>query len=184
MTAPISVLVVEDERALAQIVTEYLTQAGFKVTQVHSGQKALAVARDADPDLVLLDLGLPGLDGLEVCRQVRTFSDCYIIMLTARDDEVDKLVGLRVGADDYITKPFSPRELVARVQAAVRRPRISKISQPKITALATGEFLQFGALTIDLAAREITLCNKSVLLTRTEFDLLAIVAQAPRRAFS
>ncbi len=173
------VLVVEDERPLAQIVADYLTKAGFDVTQVHNGPDAVHAARDKDPDLILLDLGLPGLDGMEACRQIRTFSDCYIIMLTARDDEIDKLIGLGVGADDYVTKPFSPRELVARAQAAVRRPRISKLPHP-----TTGELLRFDGLTVDLAAREVALAGELVALTRTEFDLLAVLAQAPRRVFA
>ena len=117
------VLVVEDERALARLIAGYLTKAGMSAQVCHSGTEAVAAAQASEPDLIILDLGLPGLDGVEVCRQVRTFSDCYVVMLTARDDEVDKLVGLSVGADDYVTKPFSPRELIARVQAMLRRPR-------------------------------------------------------------
>lgn len=179
MTAPIPVLVVEDERPLAQIVADYLTKGGFVVTQVHNGPNAVDLARAQDPDLILLDLGLPGLDGVEVCRIIRTFSDCYIIMLTAREDEIDKLIGLGVGADDYITKPFSPREVVARAQAAVRRPRLSKLTTPQ-----TGDLLRFNGLTLDLAAREVSLSDGPVHLTRTEFDLLAALAQAPRRVFS
>lgn len=106
-TAAAPVLVVEDERPLAQIVADYLAKVGYGTVQVHTGPDGVTAARDLDPDLVILDLGLPGLDGVEVCREIRTFSDCYIIMVTARDDEIDKLIGLGVGADDYITKPFS-----------------------------------------------------------------------------
>ena len=179
MTAPIPVLVVEDERSLAQIVADYMTKGGFAVAQVHNGTDAVDLARTQDPDLILLDLGLPGLDGVEVCRIIRTFSDCYIIMLTAREDEIDKLIGLGVGADDYITKPFSPREVVARAQAAVRRPRLSKLTTPQ-----TGDLLRFNGLTLDLAAREVSLSDGPVHLTRTEFDLLVALAQAPRRVFS
>ena len=116
-------LVVDDEAALADVVASYLTREHFEVTVCHTGAEALAVARDVDPDVVVLDLGLPGLDGLEVCRQLRTFSDAYVVMLTARDTEMDTIVGLSVGADDYVTKPFSPRELVARIRAMLRRPR-------------------------------------------------------------
>ena len=123
-------MVVEDERPLAQLVADYLGRAGFAATQAHSGTDAVELTRTLDPDLILLDLGLPGLDGIEVCRQIRAMTDAYVIMLTARDDEVDKLIGLGVGADDYITKPFSPRELVARVQAALRRPRASTLVAP------------------------------------------------------
>ena len=112
------VLVVDDERALASVIASYLTRAGHTVTLAHTGTDAVARARDDDPDVIILDLGLPELDGIEACRRIRTFSDCYILMVTARGDEVDRLIGLSAGADDYITKPFSNRELVARVQAA------------------------------------------------------------------
>lgn len=172
-------LIVEDERALAHIVAEYLLRAGYQPIQAHSGPDGLAAARELDPDLVILDLGLPGIDGIEVCREIRTFSDCYIVMTTARDDEVDKLVGLGVGADDYLTKPFSPRELVARVQAALRRPRESK----RAVSPESPQVRRFVGLTIDVRAREV-LCGDSVVaLTRTEFDLLATLARQPRRAF-
>lgn len=172
------VLVVENERALAQIVGDYLDRAGHQAVQTHTGPDAVAIARDLDPDLVILDLGLPGLDGVEVCRKIRTFSDCYIIMLTARDDEVDKLIGLGVGADDYITKPFSPRELVARVNAALRRPRTSQLaSDPE-------QLVRFGDLCIDVPAREVSVADAEVSLTRTEFDLLASLASHPRRVFT
>jgi DNA-binding response OmpR family regulator len=183
-TAPGSlarVLVVEDERPLAQVVADYLARAGYDVTQVHTGPDAVAAAQDIDPYLVILDLGVPGLDGIEVCRQLRTFSDCYVIMLTARDDEIDKLVGLGVGADDYLTKPFSPRELVARAQAALRRPRASKL-QPATLEEQTD--LCFAGLTVDLAAREVHVGGAPAALTRTEFDLVATLARQPRRVFS
>lgn len=116
-------LVVDDEKPLADVVASYLEREHFEVTVCLSGVDALSVARQVDPDVVVLDLGLPGIDGLEVCRQLRTFSDAYVVMLTARDTEVDTIVGLSVGADDYVTKPFSPRELVARIRAMLRRPR-------------------------------------------------------------
>lgn len=172
-------LVVEDERALAQIIADYLAKAGYRPIQRHTGRDGVHAAREFDPDLVVLDLGLPGLDGIEVCRQLRTFSDCYIIMVTARDDDVDKLIGLGVGADDYLTKPFSPRELVARAQAALRRPRASKLNDQQ-----TGDLLRFSDLVIDVASREVLLHDRPVTLTRTEFDLLATMAAAPRRVFS
>lgn len=116
-------MVVEDETGLAGLIRSYLEHGGLEVSLVHDGQQALSTAREVDPDVVVLDLGLPGLDGVEVCRQLRTFSDAYVVMLTARSEEVDTLIGLSVGADDYMTKPFSPRELMARVQAMLRRPR-------------------------------------------------------------
>lgn len=175
-----SVLVIEDERPLAQIVSDYLSRAGYHVQQAHTGPAGVELARDLDPDLVVLDLGLPGLDGVEVCRQIRTFSDCYVIILTARDDEVDKLIGLGVGADDYITKPFSPRELVARAQAALRRPRVSKLD----TVPAATGVLRFEGMHVDLNARELLVDSSPVALTRTEFDLLSTLASAPRRAYA
>lgn len=174
------VLVIEDERPLAQIVTDYLSRAGYDVHQAHTGPAGVEAARDLDPDLVVLDLGLPGLDGVEVCREIRTFSDCFVIMLTARGDEVDKLVGLGVGADDYITKPFSPRELVARAQAALRRPRASKLE----AAQPSEDALRFDGLQVDLAARDVTLGSTALSLTRTEFDILATLASSPRRAYT
>src|SRR5690606_27976474 len=116
-------LVVEDEAALASLVGSYLERDGFEATITGDGRDAVALARQVDPDVVVLDLGLPGLDGVEVCRQLRTFSDAYVVMLTARAEEVDTLIGLSVGADDYMTKPFSPRELMARIAVLLRRPR-------------------------------------------------------------
>ena len=112
---------------LAELVASYLQREHFEVTVCHTGVEALSVARDVDPDVVVLDLGLPGIDGVELCRQLRTFSDAYVVMLTARDTEIDTIVGLSVGADDYVTKPFSPRELVARIRAMLRRPRTASV---------------------------------------------------------
>lgn len=172
-------MVVEDERPLAQLVADYLGRAGFTPTQAHSGTDAVELTRTLDPDLILLDLGLPGLDGIEVCRQIRAMTDAYVIMLTARDDEVDKLIGLGVGADDYITKPFSPRELVARVQAALRRPRASTLVAPD-----GDRPVVYDGLSVDLQAREAKVSDTLVALTRTEFDLLAALTKGPRRVFS
>jgi len=175
------VLVVDDERALADLVGSYLTRDGFEVSMAHDGQQAIDQARQVDPDVMVLDLGLPKIDGVEVCRVVRTFSDCYIIMLTARTDEIDKLIGLSVGADDYLTKPFSPRELLARIQAMLRRPRTSTASrQPSQEAPPR----VFGALSIDVAAREVQLDGEAVALTRTEFDLLEALSRRPKLVFS
>jgi DNA-binding response OmpR family regulator len=170
-------LVVEDEVDLAQIVVSYLDKAGFDVEHVVDGLVAVERARATDPHVVVLDLGLPGLDGIEVCRRLRTFSDSYVVMLTARSDEVDTLVGLGVGADDYVTKPFSPRELTARVQAMMRRPRIGSAT-PADSAVAIGD------LRIDLAAREATVAGAPVHLTRTEFDVLAVLAGHPGAVLS
>ncbi|GIF16334.1 putative sensory transduction protein [Actinoplanes teichomyceticus] len=171
---------VDDEQSLAKVVASYLERDGHDVTCVFDGPGAVSAARDRSPDLVVLDLGLPGLDGVEVCRQVRTFSDCYVIMLTARGDEVDKLVGLGVGADDYLTKPFSPRELVARVRAMLRRPRAATAGA---TPLEDPPRV-FGALRIDVAAREASVDGAPVPLTRTEFDVLAALSARPRMVFS
>ena len=183
MSAPeqaVPVLVVEDEKPLAQIVADYLAKAGYDAIQVHTGPDGITAAREIDPDLIVLDLGLPGLDGVEVCREIRTFSDCYVIMVTARDDEVDKLIGLGVGADDYITKPFSPRELIARIQTALRRPRASKLTN----TLTLADEVVFDEMRLDTSTREVRVDDSDVALTRTEFDLLATLAAAPRRVFS
>jgi DNA-binding response OmpR family regulator len=140
------------------------------------GEAALAAARATPPDVVVLDLMLPGIDGVEVCRQLRTFTDAYVIMLTARTEEVDKLVGLSVGADDYLTKPFSPRELVARVKAMLRRPRTS--------AAAAAPTRRVGELTIDPQAREVHVGGVPVELTRTEFDIIDALSARPRMVFT
>lgn len=172
-------MVVEDEINIAGLVGSYLERDGFEVSLVHDGRDALEVAREVDPDVVVLDLGLPGLDGVEVCRQLRTFSDAYVVVLTARSEEVDKLIGLWVGADDYLTKPFSPRELMARIQAMLRRPR-----RKGQTVDAPEEARTFGALVIDPVGRDIWLGGEPVALTRTEFDLLSALSERPRMAFS
>lgn len=172
------VLVVDDEKPLAQMVATYLTRAGYEVVQAHTGPDAVEAARAAGPDVVVLDLGLPGLDGIEVCRRLRVFSSCYVLMLTARGNEEDKLAGLSVGADDYITKPFSVRELVARVAAVLRRPR---------TSIAVGQQEAprvFGDLVIDVSAHQARVAGTPVALTRTEFDLLAALSARPRQAFT
>ena len=179
---PSSVLVVDDERALAGVIASYLVKAGYEVAQAYTGPGAVAAAEADDPDVIVLDLGLPGLDGVEVCRRIRTFSDCYILMLTARGDEVDKLIGLSVGADDYLTKPFSNRELVARVQAMLRRPRRAPASAA--TGLAADPLREFGALRIDSGGREVWVGTEPVNLTRTEFDILNVVSAQPGLALS
>ena len=180
-------MVIEDEAPLASLVGTYLERAGFEVTISGDGQEAVAFAREIDPDVIVLDLGLPGLDGVEVCRQVRTFSDCYVVMLTARSEEVDTLVGLSVGADDYVTKPFSPRELVARVQALLRRPRISQSSGHGPGSQADGApdgSRRFGSLTVDPVGRDVWVNGEPVALTRTEFDVLTTLADRPQMAFT
>lgn len=171
-------MVVEDEQSLADVVATYLEREGFEVTICGDGLEAVDLARRVDPDVIVLDLGLPGLDGVEVCRQVRTHSDAYIVMLTARTDEVDTLIGLSVGSDDYMTKPFSPRELMARVQAMMRRPRTSTATSS--SEAEAGESLrEFGDLTIDVQGREVTVAGTPIALTRTEFDILASLSRDP-----
>ena len=177
MTAtPTRALVVDDEPSLVTVVAGYLQREGYTVDTAADGEAALAVARRTRPDVVVLDLMLPGMDGVEVCRQLRTFTDAYVIMLTARGDEVDKLIGLSVGADDYVTKPFSPRELVARVKVMLRRPRAGAAADPQVR--------RFGALTVDPQSREVHLDGTPVELTRTEFDILDALAARPRLAYS
>ena len=177
-SVPLRALVVDDEEHLAQLVGDYLAKEGFATQVALDGEHALDLARAQHPDVVVLDLMLPGIDGVEVCRQLRTFTDAYVIMLTARAEEVDKLIGLAVGADDYLTKPFSPRELVARVKAMLRRPR-----HPQ-QAGTGAPVRQFGDLTIDPAAREALVGGTLVDLTRLEFDLLDTLSAQPRVAFS
>ncbi|WNB84706.1 response regulator transcription factor [Cellulomonas sp. ATA003] len=174
-------VVVDDEQALARLVAGYLERDGFEVHVTYDGAEAVGVLRAVDPDVVVLDLGLPGLDGVEVCRQLRSFSDCYIIMLTARAEEVDTLTGLSVGADDYMTKPFSPRELMARVGVLLRRPRRSALPPATLPARPA---IDVGPLRLDLDAREVHLDGRPVPLTRTEFDVLAALASDPGRALS
>jgi DNA-binding response OmpR family regulator len=170
-------LVVDDEPPLVQVVSGYLKREGFDVVSAADGETAVAAARASAPDVIVLDLMLPGIDGLEACRRIRAFSDAYIIMLTAKTAEVDKLVGLSVGADDYLTKPFSPRELVARIRAMLRRPRVASDT-------STVEIRSFGDLQIDVAGREVRVGEHPVELTRTEFDLLDVLSSQPRVAFT
>jgi DNA-binding response OmpR family regulator len=167
-------------RDLAALVGSYLEREGFDVTVIHDGVEAVLQAREIDPDVIVLDLGLPGLDGVEACRQIRTFSDAYVVVLTARSDELDTLIGLSVGADDYMTKPFSPRELVARIQAMLRRPRpLGGHADGAPTTPRT-----FGPLRVDPVGRDVWLDGEPMALTRTEFDLLATLSELPRMAFS
>jgi DNA-binding response OmpR family regulator len=172
-------LVVDDEAPLAEVVASYLEREHFEASVAGNGTDAISVARELDPDVVILDLGLPGIDGLEVCRQLRTFSDAYVVMLTARDTEMDTVLGLAVGADDYVTKPFSPRELVARIRAMLRRPRTMPAADALAPAIPAAPPRHFGALTINVAAREATIDNEPILLTRTEFDLLEALSARP-----
>ena len=169
-----SILVVDDEPKIVRLVADYLTDAGFAVTTARSGDEALMRARTESPDLVVLDLGLPGLDGLDVTRALRRSGELPIIMLTARDDETDRIIGLELGADDYVTKPFSPRELVARVRAVLRRHAGSGES----------EVLRSGDLVLDVPRMRTTRGDVGVDLTATEFSLLAAMARQPGRVFT
>jgi DNA-binding response OmpR family regulator len=170
------VVVVEDDPSIADLVDTYLRRDGFRVYQAADGETALKTIKDRQPKLLILDLGLPGLiDGIEVCRQVRACSDIPIIMLTARDDELDRVLGLELGADDYVTKPFSPRELVARVKAILRRADRPAVA-PAIIAV--------GAIEVDLGRREARLTGQPVPLATREFDLLQYLCENQGRALS
>lgn len=170
------ILIVEDEVKLMRTVRLYLEQAGYSVVWAEDGQQGLAVFRTEKPALVLLDLNLPGeLDGLDVCRTLRRESNVPIIMLTARSEETDRLIGLELGADDYITKPFSPREVVARVRAVLRR-----VERPETVP----EIITASDLQIDLIRHLVTVAGRPVELTTSEFELLAALARYPGRAFT
>jgi DNA-binding response OmpR family regulator len=168
-------LVVDDEAPLAALVRSYLERDGFEVETAGDGETAVELARDRAPDVIVLDLMLPGIDGIEACRRIRSFSDAYILMLTARAEEVDKIVGLSTGADDYLTKPFSPGELVARVRALLRRPR---------QGAARAAPRRFRDLVVDPLGREVRMGEEIVELTRLEFDLLDTLSESPHVAFT
>ena len=170
-----TVLVVDDETPLRELIRAYLERDGYTVVEASTGKEALTCAALHNPDIIVLDLMIPEIDGTEVCRRIRTSSDVYIIMLTAKADEVDRVVGLEVGADDYLTKPFSPRELVARVRALLRRPR---------TQVVTARVLRFGDLTIDVDGHEVRVGNEVITLTATEYRLIALLASTPGRMYS
>jgi DNA-binding response OmpR family regulator len=172
-----TVLLVDDELKILRLARDYLEHAGFTVLITETGTNALAIARQSRPDLIVLDLGLPDLDGLDVARALRKESNVPIIMLTARGDESDKLVGLELGADDYLTKPFSPKELVARVRAVLRRSENLQSSPGR-------EIIRAGDLTLDLPRMRVTLGQRQVELTPTEFELLAALASQPGRIFT
>ncbi|HJW91235.1 MAG TPA: response regulator transcription factor [Anaerolineales bacterium] len=170
-----TILIIEDEPELVKVLRSYLEQAGFYTLMAYRGDTGLSTWEHKRPDLVILDLNLPGLDGLDVVREIRRKANTPIIMLTARVEETDRLIGLELGADDYILKPFSPREVVARVRAVLRRAG----SMPAIPAV-----LRFPGLEIDLEAHTVTRGSQPVELTPTEFNLLAALASQPGRAFS
>lgn len=169
------ILVVDDEKKIVNVVRGYLEQAGFGVVTASNGKQALVVFRHEKPNLVLLDLNLPEMDGLDVARTIRKEASVPIIMLTARVEETDRLIGLELGADDYIVKPFSPREVVARVRAVLRRVEGETVASQVLTA---------GELALDLEKHSVMKRNKPIDLTPTEFDLLATLMQNPGRAFT
>lgn len=170
-----TILIVEDEKELARVLGSYLEKAGYTVTNAQRGDTALPAWEKSRPDLVLLDLNLPGMDGLDVAREIRRRANTPIIMLTARVEETDRLIGLELGADDYVTKPYSPREVVARVRAVLRRAGTPSISTPAI---------HFDNLEIDSESHTIQKNNKIIDLTPTEFSLLEVLATQPGRVFS
>ena len=172
-----TILVVDDEPRIAELARDYLEHAGFDVRIAPTGEVALQSVRRDRPDLVVLDLGLPGIDGLDVTRTIRRDSNLPVIMLTARDDELDKLLGLELGADDYLTKPFSPRELVARVRAVLRRADAS-------AAPGGDEVIRTGDVTLDVPRMRAEVDGRAVELTPTEFTLLSALARQPGRIFT
>lgn len=172
---PRSVLVVDDEPHIRRVLRGYLEADGYEVAEAATGSHAVALAQSLRPDLVLLDIRLPDIDGLEVLRRIRGFSDVYVVLVTARSEEVDKLVGLAAGADDYITKPFAPREVAARVRAVLRRARDAGLATSRVTA---------SGLIVDPDTREVTVDGIPVELSALEFDLLLALARAPGRVYS
>ncbi|WP_374969853.1 response regulator transcription factor [Terrabacter sp. BE26] len=199
-------VVVEDDDDIRELITHSLTMQGFHVAAASSGLAGLDLVVSNDPDLVTLDLGLPDLDGIEVCRRVRDVSQAYVVMISARTDEIDRLMGLEIGADDYLTKPFSPRELQARVNAMFRRPRTGASVRPDAAPSAAASHstllgpgaspsspvatvqappvVRHGRITVDPEGRVVTVDSHEAELTRTEFDLLTTLLSAPRRVWS
>ena len=175
---PPRALVVDDAAENRMLVSALLIQQGYQVDQAADGEAAVVAAEKISPDLIVLDIGLPDIDGVEVCRRVRSFSDAHVLMLTAQDTELDKVVGFEAGADDYVTKPFSIAELVGRVKAVLRR------TAGNTTNVRVPGERQFGSLTVDATAREAKLDGVTLELTRIEFDLLDTLTAQPRVAFS
>jgi len=172
------VLVVEDDETVAEVVRRYLEREGYEVYAVADGRSALARFDDAGADLVVLDIMLPGIDGLEVCRQLRSRSPVPVIMLTALGEEADRIMGLEIGADDYISKPFSPRELVARIKSVLRR------AGGPLTVAPHVDVLEAGGIVVEVAARAVTVDGKPITLTVREFDLLVYLMSHPRQVFT
>jgi DNA-binding response OmpR family regulator len=181
-------VVVEDDDDIRALIEFTLAQQGFEVIAVDSGLAGVEAVREHQPDLVTLDLGLPGIDGIEACRRIREISDAYVVMITARDDEIDRLLGLETGADDFIAKPFSARELKARVNAMFRRPRTgvpsSNGTAPASVVDDDNEVLVHGALRVDVDGRRAFRDDDELVLTRTEFDLLTELMRTPARVWT
>ncbi len=182
MAGPL-ILVIDDETNISDLAKMYLTKEGFDVITADDGNEGLRMFRSRKPTLIVLDLMLPGVDGLEICRQVRRESGIPIIMLTARGDDIDRIVGLEIGADDYLTKPFNPRELVARVKAVLRRYNPNSPMDGDKMSGQDKERIVFGDLTIDLKQRTVQVGERQVELRAKEFDLLATFAQSPNAVF-
>lgn len=168
------ILIVEDEIKIAELLSDYLKKAGHKVSLLGNGEDVIPYVKQDSPDLILLDIMLPGMDGMKVCRELRKFSDIPIIMITARVEELDRLIGLELGADDYICKPFSPREVVARVKAVMRRINTSE----------TPNLLEGGPISVDIANHEVTINDQALTLTPSELGLLKTLMANPNRVFS
>jgi len=171
-----AILIVEDDRNTASLVTTYLEREGFQTVVAYDGEQALEIARRREPSFVILDLMLPKIDGWEVCRQLRRFSNVPILMLTAREDEIDRVMGLSLGADDYVVKPFSPRELVERVKAILRRSRPAPPQSARVLSL--------GGLLLDPEKHKVTVNDRPVNLTSSEYKLLQALMNSPGRVFS
>ena len=172
------ILIVDDEQRIRSLVASYLESDGFEVVEASNGRDAVAEVERRKPDLVIMDVRMPGMDGFEALSEIRRTSDVYVIMLTARAEETDRIVGLSVGADDYVTKPFSPRELVARVKAVLRRAR------GRQSGATSDDRLEFDSLTLDLGRREVFRHGEPTELTALQFDLLVTMAESPGRVFS
>jgi two-component system, OmpR family, response regulator len=182
-------LVVEDDEDMRSLIELTLSTQGFEVMAVESGLDGVEAVRNHNPDLVTLDLGLPGIDGIEACRRIREISDAYVVMITSRHDEVERLIGLETGADDFLSKPFSPRELNARVNAMFRRPRRGPESSVASGSAGTSpgaenEILRHGVLTVDVDGRRAFQEDTELSLTRTEFDLLTELMRTPARVWT
>ena len=171
------ILVVDDDQKIRSLVASYLTAEGFEVAEASDGQEAVEAVRRQSPALVVMDIRMPGMDGLEALDEIRRISEVYVILLTARAEEMDRIIGLSVGADDYVTKPFSPRELVARVKAVLKRSRGGATPEAH-------DRLEFEGIVVDLGRREVLTRGEPVELTALQFDLLAVMAEAPGRVFT